>query len=180
MRFCLQHTIPAAPEAVEEALLDRATLELLTDVSPVVWRAQPVFRHDRRRTIERLTRCEARGLRALTGARLAPDRAEWKERILWRRAAHVGFFAIDPTLAPWLRSRFRCEGRYHLVAQGAVTRRVVEGEVSVAVPVVGAVIEKIVVELLERHFAAEAQLLATLTCLKPLAPVKPPRVVERS
>jgi hypothetical protein len=157
----IEDAIAAPLEAVEALVLDRRSLQRLSAVSPVGYRATLVSYHEAPGEVERVARFEVRGLRSLTGVPLVPDHVIWTDCLRWLRSEHAASFTIDPQVNAWLHARIICRGDYRLARIGAEgTRRSIDGVVRVDVPVVGAVFERAIVGLLERHFAAEARFLS--------------------
>jgi hypothetical protein len=72
-----------------------------------------------------------------------PERNEWR-------------YEIHPHV---MKGRFRCNGRYAFVPEGDETKRVVEADVRVSIPLVGRRVEKVITDGMKDTLEAEARLL---------------------
>ena len=74
---------------------------------------------------------------------------------------------FDPTRNEWryeihphvMKGRFKCNGRYAFVADGETTKRVVEADISVSIPLVGGRVAKVIADGMKDTLEAEAKLL---------------------
>jgi hypothetical protein len=163
LHFHLEHLIRAPVATVEAILLRPATLQALAQRSPIGYRAELVSLGEVGDLVDRVARFDARDLRSVAGPGLPTDRAIWTERLIWRRRDHAATFIVLPVLTSLPQRSFACHGEYLLFPEGGqTTRRVVDGQVSVEVPVVGPELERAINRLLRIHFDAEAHVLEDL------------------
>jgi len=91
----------------------------------------------------------------------------WDERSTYEIKLHEAAWSVEPNARPEWRKYFHAEGTYKLLPlERGRTRRVVEGELTLRVPVVHKVAERAILGEVRRMFDAEAETLrdmATLT-----------------
>ena len=81
-----------------------------------------------------------------------PARLSWVERTRHDLAAHTASFALHPD---HYADRLRCTGSVRVVAEGAGSRRIVEGDLKVKVTLVGGTVERTLVADLQDHLRGE-------------------------
>ncbi|HVY47980.1 MAG TPA: DUF2505 family protein, partial [Minicystis sp.] len=102
--------------------------------------------------------------RVLRGRAIARDMLQWRERFDYALATHAASWQVRP--APAYERYFDAHGTYRLEPrEGGRTRRVVEGELVVMVPVLGRVIERIALAEVHKSYDAEAEALRRLAIL---------------
>ncbi len=159
LRF--SHTIPAPLLVVEAALLEPALIAALPGVLGVLDTAELRQFVDHGDELRRESFFVLRPDAWPSSARRVLPRIAWTERISWQRPAHAGSFVVEPDVAPILRNRVRCEGRYELTPEGpGTTRRTIEGVLVIDAPFVGPRVEEILGGILASWFDDEARLLA--------------------
>src|SRR5262245_8717726 len=156
MQFRIEQTLHAAPADVQDMLLDpdflaaRSQLPKLGD-SEVLERTQDA-------TSARL-RVRMRFVGELSSAVTAvvdPAKLTWVDDATFGFAAHTGRHEIIPDHYP---DRLSATYDDTVTAAGTGSTRVLQGELSVRVPLVGGRVEKVIVEGLQEYAAAEADLL---------------------
>lgn len=159
LRLAFQHHVDAPLLAVEAALLSPDAVRAAPHAIRTVASAELLALDDRGDTLARDAHFHlAPGLLPPVADQLG---AGWVEHVDWRRAEHRGHFEVHPDLPPAIGRRVRCEGSYRLEADPAGgTLRIIEGELSVRVPLLGAAIEARAARVLAAHFAEEAAFLA--------------------
>ena len=160
MQFRFSHRIPAPVEAVEDALMDPATLAALPTRVRWIASVEPVERTVERARIRRVTRFvpDARAL-ALPPF-VDPTWAAWSEHVDWNRDADRGTFRVVPDLPARFADRVVCGGTYRLDAEGDGCRRTIDGALEIRVPLLGDRAERMFVDRLRETFEGEAALLA--------------------
>lgn len=160
MRWSVSHPIDATPEEVLAAALDAGTLRRVPEFMPLVASA---------------TRVEQRALgdgRVLVVDRFAPaidpppfargvtrEMLGWDLRLTWDLAARAATFEIDPHVKDAWKRYARAKGLYALDARGGRCARRIDADLSIDVPMLGALAERYAVRTLCAQFAGEARLL---------------------
>jgi hypothetical protein len=110
-------------------------------------------------TIHRVVRYRFTGpvpapvVKAIGGAAIG-----WDEIGDFDPARHEWEFEIRPHV---LAGRIMCEGRYGFVPDGDATKRIVDVDLKVRVPLVGGRVEKVIADGLKDNMNAEANILAS-------------------
>lgn len=154
MRFRLEQRFSAPVEVVEDAFLDPALLGELAAL-PDLGRPELL-----RSTVE--GDCAVRDVRFAFAGQLAPavtravdpKRLTWVEHSEYDRSAHRGVLEVRPD---HYADRLTCAATVAVEADGAGSVRVVEGDLRVRFPLVGAKVERAIVAGLRDHAAAEAE-----------------------
>jgi hypothetical protein len=98
---------------------------------------------------------------------VSQDMLRYEERSTYTLSTHVATWKVVPHVRPEWQKYFRASGTYGLEAiDGGRTRRVVHGDMRLEVPVLGAMVERMILAEVRRVFDAEAKTirdLATLT-----------------
>ncbi len=90
----------------------------------------------------------------------------WDEQSTYTIRTHSAKWTVLPNVKPEWRKHFHAEGTYRLVALASDrTRRLVEGELTLKVPVVQKVAERAILAEVRRTFEAEAATLRELATL---------------
>ncbi len=90
----------------------------------------------------------------------------WDEKTTFNLRTHRGEWVVDPNVKPEWKRFFRASGTYALEAlEGGRTRRTVEGDLELAVPVVKKVAERMIIGEIKKTFEAEAETLRDLATL---------------
>lgn len=90
----------------------------------------------------------------------------WDERTTYDLRRHEADWVIEPRVKPEWRRFFRAAGTYALLPLGEDrTRRVVEGELALDVPVVRQVAERMIMAEVRKTFDAEAKALRQMATL---------------
>jgi hypothetical protein len=85
----------------------------------------------------------------------------WIEESRFDRARHRIVYAIEPNLPPQWRDRFDSRGAFTFRQDPDGVIRRVDGEVTVRVPIVGALAERVLVNEVRAGFDADAAVLAS-------------------
>jgi hypothetical protein len=90
----------------------------------------------------------------------------WDERSRYELKSHSSAWTIVPNVKPEWKKYFSASGSYALIAAGdGRTKRVVQGELQLHVPLVGQVAERMIVNEVRKTFEAEAVTLRDLATL---------------
>jgi hypothetical protein len=153
----IEHRIHAPVELAVSASMEEAFDARLTELPNVAERTVTTFDRRPDGSIHRIVRYRFGGslpapvLRAIGGSTVSwdeegtfdPERNEWR-------------YEIHPHV---MKGRFRCNGRYAFVPEGDETKRVVEADVRVSIPLVGRRVEKVITDGMKDTLEAEARLL---------------------
>jgi hypothetical protein len=158
MRFRIEQRLSAPVGRVEAALVDPAWYEAVT-ASAAVWAPELLeVADDGRTTVGLRVRYRFRGTLNPAAARVvSPDKLSWVEVSTLDRSAHAIDLRIEPDS---YADRLRFTGSVELLDEGATTRRVLDGDVRVKVPLVAGKVEGAVVSGLREHAAVEEQVFA--------------------
>lgn len=98
---------------------------------------------------------------------VSKEMLSWDETSTYEIRSHEAAWTVEPNVKPEWRKYFHAEGTYRLMPlERGRTRRLVEGELTLRVPVVQKVAERAILGEVRRMFDAEAETLremATLT-----------------
>lgn len=159
MRFRLEQFLPAAPDAVEDALLDPGFVERLASLPNL---GKPELLDQRAEAgghvvHQRIRYAFAGELSPAVTRFVDPARLTWVEATSFDRRTHIADFEILPD---HYANRLTCRGRFRLTAEGGATRRTGEGDLSVHIPFVGRKAEQAIISGLADHARLEAETLA--------------------
>ena len=156
MRFHLEQTLPGRRDDVIAAFVDPAfyaSLQGLPKIDPPELLEQVVDG-----TIVR-QRIRYRFTGSVSGAVtrvIDPNKMVWVDESVYDLAGHRAEFRIVPD---HYANKLRCEGSYVFDVVGDATRRVIDGDLRVSVPLVNRPVERAIVSGLEEHLATEADLM---------------------
>lgn len=158
MRFTLEHRFDAPVDAVAEASLDPAYQELLAELPNLGSREVTELDERADGSIHRVVRYKLGASLPAPVAAVLGSTASWDEVADYDPGSREWTFEIRPHV---LGGRLRCRGRYVFVPDGPeATRREVEVDLSVKVPLVGGRAEREIRKGLVETMDAEARLLA--------------------
>jgi uncharacterized protein DUF2505 len=155
VRFHLEHRFAAPLGAVEAAMVDPEFLEgtRLPDVGP----PEVLGREEGDDTVTLRVRYEYTGsLDALARRVLRSGDVAWVQETTLDRRTHRTMFNVVPKVHP---DRFRCRGTMQLHAEGDETRRLIEGELRIKVPLFASRAEGLILPGLRSRMNKEAELL---------------------
>jgi hypothetical protein len=158
MEFELEQRLHGTPDAVLEALLDRAFLDARADAEMPRLGAAEVLELTRDETTARVrVRMRFSGqLNSAVTAVVDPDKLTWVDDAMFVLAARGAQHEIQPD-----HYADRLSSRYDDVLHDddGATRRVLTGTLKVRAPLVGGRVEKAIVSGLREYVAAEGDLL---------------------
>ena len=155
MKFHLEHTFDAPLGAVEDAMVDPEFLEStrLPDVGP----PKVLSRDESADTVTLRVNYEYTGsLDGLARRVLRTGDVAWVQETTLDRGTHRTTFTVTPKVHA---ERFQCGGTMQLSENGAVTERVIDGELKIKVPLFGGRAEGLIVPGLRSRMSREAELL---------------------
>ncbi len=152
--------LDADPGALLAAALDPATLADVPRFMPLVASATRVAQEELGGGRVRVTDRYEPAFDPPAFARgLSREMLGWDLVLTWDLAARAATFVIDPHVPAQWKRYADVKGAYRLEPRGARTARVLEGDLGILVPVVGALAERFAVRELTRQFQGEARLL---------------------
>jgi hypothetical protein len=165
VRFSISHELDAPLDAVELAVLSPDLGRLLGEKVANIESVVTVEHALRDGELRRVLRFQASApLPIFKGYDIARDAMCWEERSTYRLADHSSSWSVAPKEA-W-RRYFRSQGTYKLERlPGGRTRRRVDGEIEIRLPVLGGVVERMAIAEVRRTYSAEADTLRELAAL---------------
>jgi hypothetical protein len=164
VHFRIAHEFEIPRDALELAFLSPDLIDALKKLSGMkaVQKAHAL----RDGVLERVWSCEANVKVPKFAIRYVGPKVSWEQRNTYRLAKHEATWEIAVDIKPSWREYFSAKGTYALVSLGeAKTRRVVEGEVNLRVPVVKKVAERMILAEVRKAFEAEAETLRDMATL---------------
>jgi hypothetical protein len=158
MRFTLEHRFDAPVDVVAQVANDPDFQKALDDLPNVGERKVSELTEHPDGTIHRVVRYKLGSQLPAPVVAVLGDNATWDEIGDYDPSSHEWTFEIKPHM---LGGRLKCNGRYAFVPDGDDgTKRLVEVELKVKVPLVGGRAEREIKKGLVDTMEAEAQLLA--------------------
>lgn len=157
MRFRIEQRLPGPLLAVEEAFTDPAFLARLAAL-PKLGAPELIRRTEDGSLVHLAVHYQFVGeVSSAVRAVVDPSRLGWVEESTLDRTTHITTWTIVPD---HYGSLLRCSGTYTLTDDAGVVVRIAEGDMKVAVPLVGGRVERAIVSGLEEHAALEAEVMA--------------------
>lgn len=164
MHFRIVHELEIPRDAVELAVLSPDLGRKLADRLPSMQITQRKHRMEGS-ALERTWYFKANVRLPRFAKGVTPEMSSWLERWTYDLEAHRAEWLIVPVRLAW-RKYFRAEGSYSLDATGeARTRRTIEGDLHLNVPVVSRVAERMILGEVEKIFEAEVETLREVATL---------------
>jgi Protein of unknown function (DUF2505) len=156
MKFRIEQHIPAPLAAVEGALLDRDFVAATSDLPKLGAPELLELQQDGDRAHQRIRYRFTAQLSGAVTRVVDPDKLTWVDDARYDLTSHTSRHRILPDN---YADRLKASYDVALEATGDSTRRLVTGELTVHVPLVGGRVERAIVDGLEEHANAEAELL---------------------
>ncbi|HKH25875.1 MAG TPA: DUF2505 domain-containing protein [Acidimicrobiia bacterium] len=156
MKFRIEQRIPAPLAAVEAALLDRDFVAASADLPKLGAPELLELQRDGDRAHQRIRYRFTAQLSGAVTRVIDPDKLTWVDDARYDLTSHTSRHRILPD-----NYADRLQATYDVALEplGDSTRRLVTGELTVHVPLVGGRVERAIVDGLEEHANAEAELL---------------------
>lgn len=163
MHFEISHEVDAPLEAVEAAVLSPELGERLGKKLRTIESVQTVEHVVADGELRRTLRFQASApLSIFKGQPLAREAMAWHEHVTYRTEDHASTWHVKTTRPEWERW-FGSEGTYRLErTPDGRTRRVVVGDLSIRVKLVGSVAERMALAEVKKTYDAEAEVLGEL------------------
>ena len=155
MEFQLEHTFDAPIDAVEAAMIDPTFLEStrLPDVGP----PKVLSREEDGDTVTlRVSYHYTGSLNSLARRVLSTNDVAWVQETVLDRSTHRTTFTVIPKVHA---ERFDCGGVMQLTTTDTTTKRTIDGELKIKVPLFGSRGERLIVPGLRNRMNREAELL---------------------
>ena len=159
MHWKFEHQVAAHRAKVERVVLDPRTTSVLPRYMPGIAKAQVLSREERGPITVVRKRFEPSMTLPAFAKGVRPDMTQWVETVTWDHRRCEARFEIDANVPDEWKRYFQAEGMYRLEDRGGDTLRVIEGDLSVRVPLMGSFAERYIVGVLRDMFAGEARAL---------------------
>jgi DNA-binding transcriptional regulator YbjK len=156
VKFRIEQRIPAPLADVEAALLDRDFVAATADLPKLGAPELLEQRRDGDRAHQRIRYRFTAQLSSAVTRVVDPDKLTWVDDATFDLTSHTSRHRI---LSDNYADRLQASYDVALEPLGDSTRRVASGELTVHVPLVGGRVERAIVDGLEEHATAEAELL---------------------
>jgi len=144
MKFKFEHRFDVPVEQLEQTMFSEELPAFLKANMPSLKNIEVLERTDSQTTIQRKVRYEPIALIKKVGPKKVPPEAMiWVEQSRYDRSRHEMTFENVPT-HPKVKNLMTNKGTVRLIPSGSGSMRVLEGELKVAVPLLGRVAEKII------------------------------------
>ncbi len=156
MRFSLEHRFDAPVDVIEKASNDPAYVERLSDLPNLGERRVTTFDEHEDGSIDRVVHYKLGSQLPAPVVAVIGSAATWDEVAHFDPSSHEWTFEIRPNV---MKGRIDARGRYRFVPDGAGTKRTVEVDLKVKVPLVGGRVEREMGKGIKETLEAEARLL---------------------
>lgn len=164
MRFSVEHTLPGTLARLEALIADPQLCQRLERALPGLERIELLSSEEASGVLRRRVRYTPRAhdrVPSFGRGLVTPEMLIWVEESAYDRARQRIDYRVEPNLPERWRDRFDSRGCFTFrEAAGGLVRRV-EGEVTVRVPLVGVLAERLLVREVRAGFEADAAVLAT-------------------
>jgi hypothetical protein len=159
LRFAIDHRFSTTLDRLESLLHEPTLYERMQRVLPGIERIELLDSEERDRVVRRRVRYTPRAehkLPAFARGVISPDMLIWVEESTIYRDQHRIEYRVLPNLPLRWRDRFSSSGTFSFApVDGGVTRHI-EGEVVVRAPLLGRIVERMLVKEVTESFTAEA------------------------
>ncbi len=157
MKLHVEHVIGAPVDRVEAASIDPEFEARLSALPNVAERTVTTREARDDGSIHRVVRYRFSGpLPAPVTKAIGGGVIGWDEEGTYNPDAHGWTFEIHPHV---MQGRFTCAGRYAFEGNNGATKRIVDADIKVKIPLVGGRVERFIADGLKETMAAEAKLL---------------------
>jgi hypothetical protein len=150
-------------ENFERALFDAHVYARLEQGMPSVKKIVELERQDDGNTLRRRVHyIPANEVPAFARGSIKPEHLEWIEESTYDRGRKSCEYIIKANIPERWSDRFKSRGGWTLREEGGKVKRVIEGEVTIKVSLVGGMAERYVVNQVKRNLDEEAEVLKNL------------------
>ena len=154
MKFTMTHVFDVERATMEKHLNDPELLEMAREIPNLKGRELVEYREEAKLRIWKFRNAALGEIPANARLYVKPEMLAWTEESTWDPDTHAFTWRTVPSHFSEILS---AEGTWRLEEAGAKTRRVIDGELRVKLPVVGRVVEQFIIELVKANFTAEAE-----------------------
>jgi Protein of unknown function (DUF2505) len=166
VHFEIVHDFDIPLDAVELAVLSPELIKTLAPLLPNIQTLKQVSHSMQGGVFERVWSYRANvKIPGFAKPYVTPEMLGWDERSSYELKKHRAEWRIVPHVKPAWRKFFVSKGTYQLVRKGEGTARVIEGDLSLKVPLLQSVAEKRIMREVKRTYDAEAAALRELATL---------------
>jgi hypothetical protein len=164
MRFSVEHDLPGTLTRLESLITDPGLYERLERALPGIERIELLSSEEVGGVLHRRVRYTPRAhdrVPSFGRSFVTPEMLIWVEESAYDRARQRIDYRTEPNLPEHWRNRFDSWGHFTFrqAARGVVRR--IEGEITVRVPLIGVLAERVLVRELRTAFDADATVLAS-------------------
>lgn len=164
MRFSVEHRLPGTLARLESLIADPQLYERLARALPGLERIELIASEEANGVLRRRVRYTPRAhdcVPSFGRGLVTPEMLIWVEESVYDRALQRIDYRVEPNLPERWRDRVDSRGTFTFRQEpGGVVRRV-EGEITVRVPLVGVLAERVLVREVRAGFDADATVLAS-------------------
>ncbi len=164
MRFSLEQTLPGAVDEVLGALLDPRFVASLGELPTLHAPEMLSQERDGEIVVQRVRYRFAGALSPAVTRLIDPAKVTWVDETTYDLSTGRATFRVLPD---HYASKLRCAGTYVFTGRDRTTVRRSEGDLRVAVPILGRTVERAIVSGLQEHIEREADLLTSWLEVKP-------------
>jgi hypothetical protein len=166
VHFEIVHDFDIPLDAVELAVLSPDLIATLAPLLPNIETLEQVSHSMNGALFERVWAYRANvKIPGFAKPYVTPEMLGWDERSTYDLKKHKAEWKIVPHVKPAWRRFFASKGTYRLIRKGEGTTRVIEGDLSLKVPLVQKVAEQRIMREVKKTFDAEAAALQKLATL---------------
>jgi hypothetical protein len=162
MRFSLDHRFDCTVARMEALLEDPDLYPRMQRSLPGMERIELLSQEESDGVLRRRVRYTPRAEEKIPSfgrGIITPEMLIWTEHSAFHRAAHRIDYRIEPNLPGKWKDRFESTGSFLYRAAGHGVERTIEGEVIVHVPLLGKIVERMLVKELTHSFSIESEVL---------------------
>jgi hypothetical protein len=158
MKFDVTHDFDTNMATLEKALFDPRLYSLLSENLESVKKVELLELKDEGREVRRKVRyVPSTEIPSFARGKIKPEMLEWVEDTTYDRERHQFDYRILPNIPERWHDRFASRGIYRLTEMGGKVRRVIEGEVTIRVTLIGGMAERYVISQIKKNFDQEAE-----------------------
>jgi hypothetical protein len=164
LRFAIEHRFATSVERIESLLHHPDLYARMQRVLPGIERIELLDQEERDRVVRRRVRYTPRAedkLPSFARGIINPEMLIWVEESTIYRDQHRIEYRVLPNLPAKWTDRFSSHGTFRFVAGERGVTRHIDGEIVVRAPLVGRIVERMLVKEVTLSFTAEAAEIAT-------------------
>ena len=157
MKFELVHTFECDMATFEKALFHPDLHKMLAQAMSGIKKIEPLTSDDDgKKVVRRVKYVPNTEVPSFARAKIKPEMLEWVEESTYDKERHRFDYRIVPNIPERWHDRFKSHGSYSVTEVGGKVRRVIDGEVTIKVTLVGGMAERYVIGQVKKNFDQEA------------------------